>query len=140
MRAFVTEFSLKTHRHTHRRMQLRVCCSSASRLLNFTDVSTWFQMPLDSISERANSKIFLGEHAPRPPTSPVGRVLHVRLAPPTVHLLCRPWYCSLVKSARLICIARSWKFRFTTITSVRAKLFTGSSGKMALDLSKCFQG
>jgi len=58
-------------RRTHRRTRLRVRSSSASRLLNFTDhqsdVSTWFQMAPDSISEHANSKIFLGERAPRLP-------------------------------------------------------------------------
>ena len=47
-------------------------------------------------------------------------------------------YCSLAKSASLICIARSWKFLFVMINSVRAKLFTGSSGKTSLDLSKWF--
>ena len=30
-------------------------------------------------------------------------------------------YCSLAKSGRLICIARSWEFRFVMLTSVRAK-------------------
>ena len=35
----------------------------------------------------------------------------------------------------LFCIARSWKFRFAMIASVRAKLFTGSSGNTSLDLS-----
>ena len=52
----------------------------------------------------------------------------------------RSKYCSLTNSARHICIARSWKLRFAMITSVRAKLFTGSSGKTSLhvDLSKCF--
>ena len=34
--AFVSELSLKTHHRTHRCMRLRVRCSSASRLLNFT--------------------------------------------------------------------------------------------------------
>ena len=38
----------------------------------------------------------------------------------------------------LFCIARSWKFRFAMIISVRAKLFTGSSGKTSVDLSKYF--
>ena len=47
-------------------------------------------------------------------------------------------YCSLAKSGRLIYIARSWKFHFAMITSVSAKQFTGSSGKTALDLFKCF--
>ena len=47
-------------------------------------------------------------------------------------------YCSLAKLGRLICIVRSWAFRFAMIISVRAKQFTGSSGKMALDLSECF--
>ena len=47
-------------------------------------------------------------------------------------------YCSLAKSGRLICIARRWKFHFVMVTSVRAKRFTGSSGKTSLDLSKCF--
>ena len=50
----------------------------------------------------------------------------------------RSKYCSLANSARHICIARSWKLRFAMITSVRAKLFTDSSGKTSLDLSKCF--
>ena len=50
----------------------------------------------------------------------------------------RSKYCSLAKSGRLICIARSWEFCFAMITSVRAKRFTGSSGKTSLDLSKCF--
>ena len=36
-------------------------------------------------------------------------------------------YCSLVKSSRLIYIARSWDFRFTMLTWVRAKRSTGSS-------------
>ena len=49
-------------------------------------------------------------------------------------------YCSLAKSGKLICIGRSWDFRFAMITSVREKRFTGSSGKTFLDLSKCFQG
>ena len=44
-------------------------------------------------------------------------------------------HCSLAKSGRLTCIARSWEFRFAMLTSVR---FTGSSGKTPLDLSKCF--
>ena len=30
-------------------------------------------------------------------------------------------YCSLAKSGRLICIGRSWEFRFAMLTSVRAK-------------------
>ena len=47
-------------------------------------------------------------------------------------------YCSLAKSGRLFCIARSWEFRFAMLTSVRAKRFTGCSGKTSLDLSKCF--
>ena len=47
-------------------------------------------------------------------------------------------YCSLAKSARLICITKSRKFHFAMITSVRAKLFTDSSGKKSLDLSKGF--
>ena len=47
-------------------------------------------------------------------------------------------YCSLAKSGRLICIARSLKFCFVMVTSVRAKRFTGSSGKTSLDLSNCF--
>ena len=42
-------------------------------------------MAPDSISERAN---FPGGACPQ--TSLVGRVLHVPLAPPTVHLLRRP--------------------------------------------------
>ena len=45
---------------------------------------------------------------------------------------------TLTKSGRLICIARSWEFCFAILTSVRAKLFTGSSGKTFLDLSKPF--
>ena len=57
-------------------------------------------MPLDGsnrISERANLKIFLWEHAPRPPYI-VGRVLNVRLAPPpTVHLLRRPCFVYMNK-------------------------------------------
>ena len=47
-------------------------------------------------------------------------------------------FCSLAKSGRLICIARSWEFRFTMLTSGRVKQFTGYSGKMCLGLSKCF--
>jgi len=47
-------------------------------------------------------------------------------------------YCSLTKSGRRICIARSRKFRFMMITSVRAKRFSGCSGKTSLDLSKSF--
>ena len=48
-------------------------------------------------------------------------------------------YCSLAKSGRLICIGRrSSEFRFAMLTSVRAKRFTGSSGKTSLDLSKMF--
>ena len=47
-------------------------------------------------------------------------------------------YCSLAKSGRLICIARSREFRFPLLTLVGAKQFTGSSGKTSLDLSKCF--
>ena len=47
-------------------------------------------------------------------------------------------YCSLAKSGRLILIGRSWEFRFAMLTSVRAKRFTGSSGKTSLDLSKVF--
>ena len=50
-------------------------------------------------------------------------------------------YCSLAKSGRLICIARSWKFRFVMITSVRAKLWdlliTLAERLASLDLSKC---
>ena len=46
-------------------------------------------------------------------------------------------HCSLAKSGRLICIARSQEFRFATLTSVRAKRFTGSSGKTSLNV---FQG
>ena len=46
-------------------------------------------------------------------------------------------YCSLT-SGRLICIGRSWEFHFAMLTSVRAKRFTGSSGKTSLDLSKMF--
>ena len=42
-------------------------------------------MAPDSISERANSKNFPGGACPQTPL--VGRVLHVCLAPPTVHLL-----------------------------------------------------
>ena len=47
-------------------------------------------------------------------------------------------HCSLVKSGRLICIGRSWEFRFAMSTSVRVKRFTGSSGKTSLDLSRMF--
>ena len=47
-------------------------------------------------------------------------------------------HCSLAKSGRLICIARSWEFRFTMLTSVRVRRSTGSGGKTSLDLSKCF--
>ena len=36
-------------------------------------------------------------------------------------------HCSLAKSGRLICIERSWEFRFAMLTSVRAKQFSGSS-------------
>ena len=43
-------------------------------------------------------------------------------------------HCSLTKSCRLICIARSWEFRFVMLTSVRTKQFTGSSAKT----SRCF--
>ena len=43
-------------------------------------------------------------------------------------------YCSLAKSGRLICIVRSWEFRFAMLTSVRAKRFTGSSGKTSLEM------
>ena len=56
--AFVSELSLKTHRHTPTYARLRVSCSNATRLLNSTDLSTWFQMPQmapDSTSEHANS-------------------------------------------------------------------------------------
>ena len=48
-------------------------------------------------------------------------------------------YCSLAKARRLVCIARSWEFRFAMLTSVRAKRFTGSSGKTSLDLN-VYQG
>ena len=44
-------------------------------------------MAPDSISERANSKIFLGEHASRLPSG-APRVLHVRLAPPPQLFTC----------------------------------------------------
>ena len=47
-------------------------------------------------------------------------------------------YFSLTNLARCICIARSWKLCFAMITSERAKLFTCSSGKTSLDLSKRF--
>ena len=47
-------------------------------------------------------------------------------------------YCSLAKSGRLICIGKTWEFRFAMLTSVRAKRFTGSSGKTYLDLSRMF--
>ena len=47
-------------------------------------------------------------------------------------------HCSLTKSGRLICIVRSWEFRFMMLTSVRARRSTGSGRKMSLDLSKCF--
>ena len=42
-------------------------------------------------------------------------------------------YCSLVKIMQT-----SWELRFSMLTSVRAKRFTGSSGKASLDLSKMF--
>ena len=51
-----------------------------------------------------------------------------------VHVHSIVMYCSLAKSGRLICIAKSWEFHFVMLTSVRAKQF-GSSGKTSLDLS-----
>ena len=79
----------------HWRTRPRVRCFSASRLLNFTDVSTWFLMPPDG--SRFNLRACKFENFPGgacPQTPLVGRVLHVRLAPPppTVHLLLRPCY------------------------------------------------
>ena len=47
-------------------------------------------------------------------------------------------FCILAKSGRLICIARSWEFRFKMLTSGRVKQFSGYSGKTCLDLSKFF--
>ena len=83
------------HHHTHRRMhqhtQLRVSCTSTSRLLNFTDVSTWFQLPPDSISEHANLKFFLGSMPPDPSS---GACLHVRFTPPNCSLALPPLVCS----------------------------------------------
>ena len=57
---------------------------------------------------------------------------------PTLQDLCMylAMYCSLSKSGRLICIGRCWEFHFAMLTSVRAKLFTGSSRKTSLYLSK----
>ena len=59
---------------------------------------------------------------------------------PTLQDLCMylAMYCSLSKSGRLICIGRCWEFRFAMLTSVRVKLFTGSSRKTSLYLSKMF--
>ena len=64
-------------------------------------------------------------------------------------LLQRKWfvhvhsnYCILAKSARLIIFfflhCQKLEVSFAMITSVRVKLFTGSSGKTSLDLSKRF--
>ena len=59
---------------------------------------------------------------------------------PTLQDLCMyvMMYCSLAKSGRLICIERTWDFRFAMLSSVRAKRFTGSSGKTSLELSRMF--
>ena len=91
-RAFVSELSLKTHRRTHRRTRLRGMLSSAGRLLNFTDVGTWFQMCPDDPESRFNLRAgkfenFSGGACPQ--TSLVRRVLHVRL-PPTNSSLAPP--------------------------------------------------
>ena len=87
--AFVSEL---TNHRMHRCTRLRVRCSNASRLLNFTDLSTWFQMPPDSSRfnlKACKFKPFPGGTCPQ--TSLVGHILHVCLTSPNVHLLCQPW-------------------------------------------------
>ena len=68
---YITRFVAYTVARMHRRTRPRVRCSSASRLLNFTDVSTWFQclqMAPDSISEREIRKFSWGSMPPDPPS------------------------------------------------------------------------
>ena len=73
-RAFVSELSVKTHRRTHQRTQLRGTLSSAGRLLNFlwcgylvSDVSRWSRVQIQSQSGQIR-KFFWGSMPPDPPS------------------------------------------------------------------------
>ena len=61
--------------------------------------------------------------------------------PATMEIVYRACACRAIilrSQADSFALRACWEFHFTMLTLVRAKWFTGSSGKTSLDLSKCF--